>query len=200
MRNSWCSVITICFNLAIEMLVISGSVIGTGYTICSCQVSISQSRFLSFQGKPRVIQDSKIPGFNLAIEILVISGRCRFGKLPSVFQRFNLAIEILVISGFAWVASASARDSFNLAIEILVISGAAAKPHIFKVPAVSISQSRFLSFQGGSVCHAKTQASDVSISQSRCLSFQAASVQTLSIIVYCQFQSRNRDACHFRST
>ena len=63
-----------CFNLAIEILVISGSLRQTGVSTL-CQVSISQSRFLSFQViELPTVQAESDWSFNLAIEILVISG------------------------------------------------------------------------------------------------------------------------------
>ena len=61
------------FNLAIEMLIISG---GRNANRCTKQthVSISQSRCLSFQERyPRARADT-LNRFNLAIEMLIISG------------------------------------------------------------------------------------------------------------------------------
>ena len=62
---------------------------------------------------------------------------------------------------------------FNLAIEMLVISGSRELLDSFKFRKVSISQSR-------------------------CLSFQVMSGKLANRTL--MFQSRNRDACHFRST
>ena len=138
-------------------------------------VSISQSRFLSFQvakrayrsGGKRLWFQSRnrdschfrgnlhigrricLQSFNLAIEILVISGTASASPAPQVFTCFNLAIEILVISGLSRTLRDIPLSRFNLAIEILVISGAV-------------------------------------------LALQ----QTLPD----GFQSRNRDSCHFRRT
>ena len=60
---------------------------------------------------------------------------------------------------------------------------------------VSISQSRCLSFQGAAVRH-WGNPHGVSISQSRCLSFQGIFGRVSR--AHDTFQSRNRDACHFR--
>ena len=140
-----------------------------------CIVSISQSRFLSFQAHRRQPHRSHIGSFNLAIEMLVISGSrrvCCHGR--------------------------SRTQSFNLAIEILVISGQARWSRVSRIRCVSISQSRCLSFQGG-VTTPPPNSSWVSISQSRCLSFQVtAQFDALSDEAF-EFQSRNRDSCHFRT-
>ena len=136
------------FNLAIEMLVISGP-------ICAA----SRLYLLSF---------------NLAIEMLVISGLFRRNHTKVRITRFNLAIEMLVISGAGrrrWQGIPPV--CFNLAIEMLVISGCALMPRRSDCLFVSISQSRCLSFQGHTKTRAKTGIT--------------------------MFQSRNRDACHFRA-
>ena len=140
--------------------------------------------------------------FNLAIEMLVISGRASARVKPSLrIVCFNLAIEMLVISGRRVIVSmrrhsrafqsrnrdachfraagsckvkAATLRCFNLAIEMLVISGSMA------------------------VWIAAVSSADVSISQSRCLSFQGQ-YRRLSDAAESRFQSRNRDACHFRS-
>ena len=65
-----------------------------------------------------------------------------------MFRRFNLAIEMLVISGHHHVHGLVGFSSFNLAIEMLVISGIESAGAEFWVGlTVSISQSRCLSFQ-----------------------------------------------------
>ena len=61
---------------------------------------------------------------------------------------------------------------------------------------VSISQSRCLSFQVCEIGAGNGYWAYVSISQSRCLSFQAH--VGLATARASLFQSRNRDACHFR--
>ena len=67
---------------------------------------------------------------------------------------FNLAIEMLVISGPALRILVVTCGCFNLAIEMLVISGYKdASFFIDGQDLVSISQSRCLSFQGGRSGH-----------------------------------------------
>ena len=134
------------FNLAIEMLVISGAPLGSLFKFL--EVSISQSRCLSFQVQTCILACSTSLSFNLAIEMLVISGRTSSSFIASFRESFNLAIEMLVISGRllfnacqAFVVSisqsrclsfqvntmllalAKSTQRFNLAIEMLVISG-----------------------------------------------------------------------------
>ena len=162
-------------------------------------VSISQSRFLSFQALPAQLE--KVSGvgsfqsrnrdschfrvvgynasgltsvrFNLAIEILVISGSLTSPESREPCLRFNLAIEMLIISGYSVSTEASAFG-FNLAIEMLIISGRNLQSTASKPRAVSISQSRCLSFQVHEECNCTLGTNRrVSISQSRCLSFQA---------------------------
>ena len=162
------------FNLAIEMLVISGSA-SKNSNNSSRPVSISQSRCLSFQGrKVKRLRQPIHLSFNLAIEMLVISGqhwhRYQFGQCLG----FNLAIEMLVISGPVRKALVISHVSgFNLAIEMLVISG------IYRV---YVSDTLPIKFQSRNrdACHfrlispprARLIKLKVSISQSRCLSFQ----------------------------
>ena len=89
-----------CFNLAIEMLIISGSgAVGTG-----------ESRLLVC--------------FNLAIEMLIISGSIRgtYNVNPIMFQSRN-------------------RDAYHFRARDAVTTG--------RIVGVSISQSRCLSFQVG---------------------------------------------------
>ena len=62
------------FNLAIEMLFISG--LGEdGINDTRIYVSISQSRCFSFQAKDLRLIAASLNGFNLAIEMLFISGQ-----------------------------------------------------------------------------------------------------------------------------
>ena len=64
------------FNLAIEMLVISGWA-NQSFELPAYVVSISQSRCLSFQVLPKpALASAAFTSFNLAIEMLVISGTC----------------------------------------------------------------------------------------------------------------------------
>ena len=112
-------------------------------------VSISQSRCLSFQDAERAETPTPGTGFNLAIEMLIISG-----------QRDSRA---------------SHGDR-----------------------GVSISQSRCLSFQANGALTPMPGSGVVSISQSRCLSFQDGGHSRVRRPSRLRFQSRNRDACHFR--
>ena len=111
-------------------------------------VSISQSRCLSFQGKNHYGMLNAIYRFNLAIEMLIISGTTEPSVTKSKGTGFNLAIEMLIISGRNRRMSRRKSVCFNLAIEMLIISG------------IQPSSSTFTSFT---------------------------------------FQSRNRDAYHFRA-
>ena len=135
-------------------------------------VSISQSRCLSFQ--VRAPTASAMPS-NLVVSISQ-SRCLSFqvyptGSITEPAPCFNLAIEMLVISGLPMLRQHLRPEGFNLAIEMLVISGRWENWVVTEID-VSISQSRCLSFQGLTefcvVC-----AHQVSISQSRCLSFQA---------------------------
>ena len=136
-----------CFNLAIEMLVISGltgiharnvplTFQSRNRDACHFRaeigavierrvhVSISQSRCLSFQDGEAVQVGIGYACFNLAIEMLVISGHQLRNSAELTPMSFNLAIEMLVISGHRGGNSRKClHGSFNLAIEMLVISG-----------------------------------------------------------------------------
>ena len=159
------------FNLAIEMLVISGEFAEAAslwkahmfqsrnrdachFRSASCwrstssmSVSISQSRCLSFQEGRDKVRATNRTSFNLAIEMLVISGP---GGMSCILSEYG----------------------FNLAIEMLVISGRKRKVRRDAESIVSISQSRCLSFQGHRRMRHRRRIMHVSISQSRCLSFQ----------------------------
>ena len=186
------------FNLAIEILVISGhryiyvnvsdAILFQSRNRDSCHFRFVEIGFtpakVMFQSRNRDSCHFRISGayrpklsissFNLAIEILVISGKkgtcrvavpywfqsrnrdsCHFrcnavvSPCTSIILRFNLAIEILVISGSSVQHVRNRSVCFNLAIEILVISGMKCL-----------------------VCAAPLNPG---------------------------FQSRNRDSCHFRS-
>ena len=163
--------------------------------------------------------------FNLAIEMLIISGaRLLVCQAVQLLHRFNLAIEMLIISGLQADAKFRAAEArFNLAIEMLIISGLTKKNNSCAPFHVSISQSRCLSFQAGMDCGKPCcSGMRVSISQSRCLSFQVTNcrayllkevrfnlaIEMLIIsglstanekrCLHSMFQSRNRDAYHFR--
>ena len=136
------------FNLAIEMLFISGSRTSPPSRITTVTVSISQSRCFSFQARQCCCSATTADSFNLAIEMLFISGertpvyQLKLNEFQSrnrdafhfrtyaentsirKTRRFNLAIEMLFISGQHLVESAPAPfGRFNLAIEMLFISG-----------------------------------------------------------------------------
>ena len=89
--------------------------------------------------------------------MLVISG-WTVRSYASRLVCFNLAIEMLVISGIKISGDTqTAGAGFNLAIEMLVISGyALGARHRRRHTLVSISQSRCLSFQGRRALEART--------------------------------------------
>ena len=260
-----------CFNLAIEMLVISGSTRSSDNGDPTQRVSISQSRCLSFQEICSVFRSlvahfsfqsrnrdachfrvvstdvaAAVAGFNLAIEMLVISGAMPLSRSTAATGGFNLAIEMLVISGEGASQAIPRSVCFNLAIEMLVISGQVGRarsspPPCFNLAIEMLVISGFVVGQAstivlqacfnlaiemlvisGSVRVDTTRTSlSVSISQSRCLSFQANHPSPTATFATCfnlaiemlvisgikreedkkaraAFQSRNRDACHFR--
>ena len=155
------------------MLVISGALSGAGVSVA-----------LPFQSRNRDACHFRYQRggdlkslcrlcFNLAIEMLVISGEFRCWEHTNDIQTFqsrnrdachfrtdsdqrprfqiicfNLAIEMLIISGISVEdAVAIRRQCFNLAIEMLIISGCSHSCDLVPLR-VSISQSRCLSFQG----------------------------------------------------
>ena len=211
-------------------------------------VSISQSRCLSFQGRERPCHRETGRCFNLAIEMLVISGRHnrKSDESTDTFQSRNR--DACHFRQHYRRHESAAPFRFNLAIEMLVISGDAAEQTFCqRHDYVSISQSRCLSFQGRcedtmprtvirfqsrnrDACHFRNceqfcqcgRYPEVSISQSRCLSFQdrragrcwmpcfrfnlaiemlviSGRSQHVEAAAASEFQSRNRDACHFRT-
>ena len=85
---------------------------------------------------------------------------------------FNLAIEMLFISGQQPNAPHSRHPRFNLAIEMLFISGRARYNALSFASSVSISQSRCFSFQVYGGHSPSAYLWNVSISQSRGFSFQ----------------------------
>ena len=155
------------------MLVISGKVRPLGNAMCLVHVSISQSRCLSFQVRDetaRPLPDRfqsrnrdachfrsiggcntglRYFGFNLAIEMLVISGRVR---VACKWNAFWVSISQSRCLSFQVRRRRRCRHTphnrFNLAIEMLVISGTDyGYLYPFSRWDVSISQSRCLSFQ-----------------------------------------------------
>ena len=128
-------------------------------------VSISQSRCFSFQAKNRTqSQAINKRGFNLAIEMLFISGRNR--------RRAG--------AGGKHVVSISQSRCFSFQGQCFVGSGNCER---FRV---SISQSRCFSFQVCSMTHG-TSCLKVSISQSRCFSFQDTVARGPKVWVFCSF-------------
>ena len=88
------------FNLAIEMLVISGYMDLEIINVEDIKVSISQSRCLSFQVLSRAADKRhRLLRFNLAIEMLVISGEARaftvpYAKIVSISQSRCLSFQV----------------------------------------------------------------------------------------------------------
>ena len=164
-----------CFNLAIEMLVISGEHIRFRPVDAAIGVSISQSRCLSFQDGGRRTAPRLLESFNLAIEMLVISGQPSLARSEPPYG-FNLAIEMLVISGARYPPQNAYRYLLFQSRNRDACHFRNLQPNLgVHRRQVSISQSRCLSFQ---VCRSTAQCCfgiKVSISQSRCLSFQGES-------------------------
>ena len=137
---------TFCFNLAIEMLVISG-LSDVNLVAPPGLVSISQSRCLSFQDEMHVFvgdmagefqsrnrdachfRKAEITIGDTTASVSISQSRCL--SFQGLAQRsphsqrycFNLAIEMLVISGENPYLGVTYAKGFNLAIEMLVISG-----------------------------------------------------------------------------
>ena len=165
------------------------------------RVSISQSRCLSFQVhfQARRLVDGDNLSFNLAIEMLVISGfygdaEAVNNTIVSISQSRCLSFQVVNLE--AEIAGIMA--SFNLAIEMLVISG---KPYRSLWDLTTEFQSRnrdACHFRAGRDWHCARHGNWVSISQSRCLSFQVTDDTVAALHGELLFQSRNRDACHFR--
>ena len=212
------------FNLVIEMLFISGSA-RPQWTDWLRLVSISSSRCFSFQDACHRYHTAVPDGFNLVIEMLFISGHTR-RRVPRRKQvGFNLVIEMLFISGAPISLVNAIKTCFNLAIEMLFISGDIMLIIAHETGwSVSISQSRCFSYQdtvrlqpsrpreGGfqsrnrEAFHIRVAEQQlavletvrVSISQSRCFSFQVTRRRQMTLVTIPLFQSRNRDAFHFR--
>ena len=184
------------FNLAIEMLVISGggtpvypgiSKLFQSRNRDACHFRLSRDKpptgelfsfnlaieMLVISGHPRPRTHPAKDCFNLAIEMLVISGQARRDRKSSFWKCFNLAIEMLVISGQSGIARDLLTLGFNLAIEMLVISGRGEFRRRFGDIGQFQSRNR-------DACHFR-----------RC----RGNITAMSVDL---FQSRNRDACHFR--
>ena len=154
--------------------------------------------------------------------MLIISGRERFRPGNPPPHSFNLAIEMLIISGrgsplvmgLGFLFQSRNRDAyhfrtdrvrrrgriyhrFNLAIEMLIISGTKPKPQERAERAVSISQSRCLSFQVDRRRPNLRRLRRFNLAIEMLIisgqpPFKKASWMST------KFQSRNRDAYHFR--
>ena len=137
-------------------------------------VSISQSRCFSFQEEEAEINTLLNDCFNLAIEMLFMSG-----ITPS-----NLSAR--AVHSF----QSRNRDAFQFRTQQIKI--------IKNNPIVSISQSRCFSVQDAKFIRLIASVV-VSISQSRCFSVQVK-VSAMFAVAGLTFQSRNRDAFHVRSS
>ena len=212
----------ISFNLAIEMLFISGTD-SLLFRYRRVPVSISQSRCFSFQVREHWQSGSTRLGFQSRNrDAFHFRDTLPSGTAIRVYC-FNLAIEMLFISGqhalritdnrVRWVSISQSRCfsyqatchrilplrkiGFNLAIEMLFISGKSPNATDSAWRQVSISQSRCFSFQG----NASSSGSTSSRFQSRnrdAFHFRST-IYISGLTLLREFQSRNRDAFHFRS-
>ena len=214
-----------CFNLAIEMLFISGS---TRRLLRADSRLEFQSRNRDafhfrcrFQARRKWV--SILSTFQSRNRDAFHFRRAEHPSGLSEFYGFNLAIEMLFISGFRcrWMTKSGVsmfqsrnRDAFHFRARGIPRGG-----YTF---GVSISQSRGFSFQVGIRRWQPRDIFEVSISQSRCFSFQGrfgiqhARRLTIRFNLAIEmlfisgrsfvdiasdagvFQSRNRDAFHFR--
>ena len=180
------------------MLVISGSK-SHSPADSAHYVSISQSRCLSFQVRepqhrrqPPLFQSRNRDACHFRIRHLY-RHLYRHHKV-SISQSRCLSFQVKVYRELI----ETLRHRFNLAIEMLVISGKRHKVAAAETEDVSISQSRCLSFQEITCMPVWFAIVRVSISQSRCLSFQGLPCPWPLPRATLTFQSRNRDAYHFR--
>ena len=130
--------------------------------------------------------------------MLIISGFSERIIWHAGMSRFNLAIEMLIISGEAQISCWLRYMRFNLAIEMLIISGQriAGLPPSRQFAFQSRNRDAY-HFRLAVQCSQPKSKQVVSISQSRCLSFQVR-LAAASSSRHFWFQSRNRDAYHFR--
>ena len=169
---------TTCFNLAIEILLVSTLL----------PRSIYLKVVISFQSRNRDTSrfNAITPTqFDKEGEIKTFQSRNRDTS------RFN---------GTARAQSRMAPRCFNLAIEILLVSTIIRDSHLQMIPIffVSISQSRYFSFQrSGAGARSLPMDDRVSISQSRYFSFQPFGFSNIFIASNKLFQSRNRDTSRF---
>ena len=233
------------FNLAIEMLVMSGEEVvdlpeaqegfqSRNRDACHFRsrpaspekrrgrtVSISQSRCLSFQACRSAIWRARFGRVSISQSRCLSFQACvSIASLSETTQVSISQSRCLSFQGSSSISGTLSYFCFNLAIEMLVMSG---KPGLFTNSTAAVFQSRnrdachvrcnrcwdhcvLIRFQSRNrdACHFReTQglcsvlSGWVSISQSRCLSFQA-NTKNASSPCASAFQSRNRDACHFR--
>ena len=90
---------------------------------------------------------TQIPGFNLVIERLLISGRAHTLYREPATGSFNLVIERLLISGRLFSVGLSTDACFNLVIKRLLISGQFRRGNACVTALFSISLSSGFSFQ-----------------------------------------------------
>ena len=211
------------FNLAIEILVISGYPASYRHRRHQ-RVSISQSRFLSFQGRPAIlvylwmtmvsISQSRFLSFQAALVRNLPCGIEKFQSRNRDSCHFRVAAFAagIVKLGFQsrnrdschfrttkpTDAIISAEMRFNLAIEILVISGYLDNNLVRVLSClVSISQSRFLSFQVARGGELRIPLHEFQSRNRDSCHFRLAGCEFGAGFVL-KFQSRNRDSCHFR--
>ncbi len=165
---------------------------------------------------------TQIPGFNLVIERLLISGRAHTLYREPATGSFNLVIERLLISGRLFSVGLSTDACFNLVIKRLLISGQFRRGNAC---VTALFPSRYRAASHFRLClhvRGRGMLSSVSISLSSGFSFQVLCrqfghvnrlsfnlvierllisgqrgcmrMQTLSM-----FQSRYRAASHFRA-
>ena len=115
----------ICFNLVIEVLLVSSLGIG----LLSEDMAKFQSRNRGAFGfkvtcSSRMCKPSDMR-FNLVIEVLLVSRSVAWQRTAVRDPRFNLVIEVLLVSSRPKTALFASRDTrFNLVIEVLLVSRA----------------------------------------------------------------------------
>ena len=187
-----------CFNLVIEMLFISGQGVIAHEEDGDRFVSISSSRCFSFQEDAEAAIASALQEFQSRHRDAFHFRRAYRTRLPN-----KLYVSISSSRCFSFQvskrqASGKSSNSFNLVIEMLFISGPVQSVGHRHSRSVSISSSRCFSFQETiRKKFVKDGKVDVSISSSRCFSFQVSSECAMPVR-FILFQSRHRDAFHFR--
>ena len=186
------------FNLAIEMLFISGATDLFAWRYNGV-VSISQSRCFSFQVSRQLVSLAS------ARIVSISQSRCfsfqdkpelRLADFSFVFQSRNRDAFHFRTGGTS-DSRGCGYDSFNLAIEMLFISGK--PPASARVTRnVSISQSRCFSFQGCANVHGCLLPPGFNLVIE--MLFISGAAPATPGVRGAEFQSRNRDAFHFRAT